>query len=236
MPFYMQLSQYYDEVFPVGEDEMRFVGDLLSGRRRILDMGCGTGNKTAILAGDAQTVGIDANAGMIDAATRQNARPNISYMVLNMLETAQAFAPGSFDAALCLGNTLAHLTGPDDLTAFLRQTRTVLEDGGECIAQILNYDRILDNGVTSLPVIDAKHVRFLRNYEWRDGVMHFVTDLEVKNGGTYHNDIVLRPIRKRELADALEREGFSRIDYFGDYSGAPYGKDSFHLIARAFAG
>lgn len=235
MSFYGQLSQYYDEIFPVGKDEMRFVRGLLSGKKRILDMGCGNGNKTAELAGDAQTVGFDANPGMIDAANRLNARPNIRYMVLEMVDVGQTFPAASFDAALCLGNTLAHLTDTDALQAAFEQTRMVLEEGGEFILQILNYDRILDNNVTSLPVIDAKHVRFIRNYEWRNGDMHFVTELEVKNGGTYHNDVVLQPIRKRELAEALEQAGFSRIDYFGGYLGIPYDKDSFHLIARAIA-
>lgn len=236
MAFYRQLSQYYDEVFPVGDEEMRFVGGFLKGRKRILDMGCGTGNKTVILAGDAETVGFDANPGMIDTAARDNAKPNIRYLVLDMLAMEKEFQPASFDAALCLGNTLAHLTRPNDLTEFLRQTRRVLEAGGECIFQILNYDRILDNNVSTLPLIDTKHVLFHRSYEWRSGAMHFVTELEVKDGGTYHNDIVLHPIRKQELADALELTGFIRPEYFGSYAGEPYDKHSFHLIARAIAG
>lgn len=235
MSFYETLSRYYDEVFPVSPQEMRFVGGLLAGRRSLLDIGCGTGNKTILLAGDAVTMGIDADPAMIAAAQTNNAKDNIRYMPLDMLEIGKKLPQASFDAAVCLGNTLAHLTGSGDLVSFLGQARFVLAEGGEFIVQILNYDRILDNGIAELPVIETDHVVFRREYEWRGGEMYFVTTLAVKGGETLRNAFVLNPIRFAELAEGLRNAGFADAAYYGSYAGEAYSADSFHLIARASA-
>lgn len=236
MTFYEQLSRYYDEVFPAGEAEMHFVRDMLAGCERILDIGCGTGNKTEILSEGARAVAFDADPGMIAAARRRHAAPNIRYLVLDMLEMNKAFAAGDFDAALCLGNTLAHLNREKDLPAFLGQAWGVLTEDGVFIAQILNYDRIVRQHITELPPLETANVRFERRYDWRDDNMHFVTDLDVKRDGeVFRNDIVLRPILKHELDDALTAAGFRRIEHYGSYAGTPYDADSFHLIVRAYA-
>lgn len=100
------------------------------------------------------------------------------------------------------------------------------------LLQIVNYDRVLDRGVAALPRIDAGQTAFIRNYEIRDGEMHFMTELSLRNGAeTYRNDIVILPVRRAELAEA----GFGDVEYYGNYAGDPLTADSFHLIAKAVA-
>lgn len=124
MGFYKQLSSRYDEIFAVNPAEMRFAVSCLAGRRRLLDMGCGTGNKTEILAGDKDAVtAFVLDPGMIAQARRNHARANIDYRVLNMLEIGRAFPPAGFDSAACLGNTLVHLSDPGEIPATLLATR-----------------------------------------------------------------------------------------------------------------
>lgn len=234
MPFYEELSRYYDEIFTANAQEMRFVNGLLAEARSVLDIGCGTGNKTEHFAQPRRRViGFDLDAGMIAQAREKHAGENIEYLVLDMMDMAGRFGAGGFDAVLCLGNTLAHLTEPGALAEMLGQTGRVLTKDGLFVTQILNYDRILDQGVTALPRIETPQVTFIRRYEWRDGDMHFLTDLRVADGENYHNDIVLRPLRQTELAEALNAAGFGRVEYYGGYDGAAYTAESFHLIAAA---
>lgn len=235
MSFYQTLSRYYDGIFPAGEKEMAFVNTLLKGRKRLLDVGCGTGNKTVVLAKGREFVSaFDLDEGMIEKARERPEAKNINFLALNMLDLEKVFAPASFDAVVCLGNTLAHLTETGGLGRFFRQVRGVLEPGGIFIAQLLNYSRIIEQKIDALPLVDTEHVVFERGYEWRGVDMHFVTELRVKaTGERFHNDIILRPIVKFSIDGALESAGFGLVDHYGSYAGELYGADSYHLIFQA---
>ena len=234
MGFYRELSRYYDDIFAVDAGELAFVSGLLAGRKTILDIGCGTGNKTVLLSRDATVTGVDGDADMIARATADNARPGIRYEVLDMTRLEERFAPASFEAAVCLGNTLVHLTAPGAIESLCAAVRRLLAPGGVFVCQILNYDRILDNAVTELPVIDTPPARFSRHYAPRDGLLLFRTELLVKTTGeTFRDETPLYPLRPGELEEALRGAGFSGQRQYGSYAGAPFTPDSFVIITAA---
>lgn len=234
MSFYQELSRYYDEIFAVDDEEMRFVKGLLRGKADLLDVGCGTGNKTVhFSAGASSIVAIDMDEGMIAKAQSVNSRDSISYSVLKMQDAGTAFQKARFDGILCLGNTLVHLTSSLHIRAFLRAVHGLLRPGGVFVLQILNYDRLMARNITSLPALETPNVRFTRGYAWDGADMHFVTSLHVRaTGKILRNDIVLYPLRKEELTTMLLAAGFPHPGYFGSYQGAPHGDDSFVTIAR----
>lgn len=258
MDFYTALSQYYDEIFAVSQDDMAFINSLIPPRGRVLDVGCGTGNKTVLLGNAADITGIDLDAGMIDRARVQHARPHIQYRQMDMRRLTEHFAPVSaaaavnavpaaasapapalgerpLDTVLCLGNTLVHLP-EDELAPFLRSVRALLREGGSVVIQILNYDRILDRGVDTLPVIKTAHATFTRQYRWVDGQMHFVTAITLRDGGArMENDIILYPLRVAALERLLLASGFRSVRWYGSFSGGPLTGDSFVAMAHALA-
>lgn len=233
MSFYQSISPYYDAIFPVDATEMSFVATLLTGRKHLLDMGCGTGNKTVHVAHTVEHItAFDLDADMIATAKVDNARPNITYMELDMTAVDTAFAGQRFDCALCLGNTLVHVIRPGGIAALLRKTHALLQPGALFLLQILNYDRILDYKITELPVLDSGEAVFTRRYAPQDGLLRFITSLTVKkSGATFVNDIPLCPMRKADLAEALAGAGFSETAWYGNYEGAPHTPDSFMTIA-----
>ena len=237
MGFYQELSRHYDEIFPARESEAAFVRQLLAGKKRLLDIGCGTGNKTAMLKTDPteNVTGIDADPAMVETARRNHGNAGISFLSLDMRDMISVFSPGSFDSAVCLGNTLAHLTNPDELLELFRQVRTILEPDGVFVAQMINYNRIRTNQVDSLPVIETPNLVFTRRYEWRGGDMHFICTLRLKDGEEHHFDTILRPVLKAVLDGNLEEAGFGMIEYYGSFAGEPYDTDSYHTIFRAHA-
>lgn len=239
MTFYSSISAYYDEIFPVDAGEMAFVkkqlDDSINGCRQVLDIGCGTGNKTMHLAGgERQITAIDGDPEMINEAKKNNAAPGIEYMALNMAEIATVFQPQSFDALLCLGNTLVHLPKPEDIARLLADMGEVLKPGGLAVIQILNYDRVLDKMMHALPDLENENIKFTRYYAFDGCEMRFVTKLLVKkNGEEINNSIPLYPLRKHELNCMLGEAGFLKVDHYGSYSGEPLTENSFPLIAVA---
>lgn len=233
MDFYQELSRHYDAIFATSAEDMRFIRDCIPERAAVLDIGCGTGNKTVHFSDRASFVeAIDLDNGMIARAESAHARPNIRYAALDMRDVDRTFAGRHFGAIVCLGNTLVHLLSADAVLDLLKKVRVLLAKDGVFVAQILNYDRILQEHAASLPPIETPDVRFLRRYAWENGVMRFVTDLEIKaTGETLHNDIPLYPLRKQELTDLSLRAGFRTPEYFGNYQGGEHRTDSFVTIA-----
>lgn len=233
MGFYEELSRYYDEIFPVDSKEMAFIAGQVSGRKNLLDLGCGTGNKTVHCAGAvARITAVDLDPGMIARAKADNARLNIEYEVLDMTLVGVRFPANTFDAVICLGNTLVHLENLDAVTAFLGGVRACLARDGVLVLQILNYDRILDNGVRELPLLESAHAVFSRRYSREGNRLHFHTALRLKQTGECHdNDVPLYPLRRAELEGALSRTGFPKPALYGNYQGDPFTAESFALIA-----
>ncbi|MEU6485425.1 class I SAM-dependent methyltransferase [Streptomyces sp. NPDC046887] len=115
------------------------LGDLTG--RRVLDLGCGPGLHSRLLArAGAQVTGTDASPGMIAWARRQEAeRPlGITYEVADAGATEP---PGrDFDTVLAV-YVLPYADTPDALTAMCRTARTALSRrGGTLVAATLNPD------------------------------------------------------------------------------------------------
>lgn len=261
MNFYTALSTYYDEIFAVSQSDMDFINKFLPPKGRILDVGCGTGNKTVLLhslsgasganspsgpsnasspSGANSIVAIDLDAGMIEYARTHHARPHIHYQQLDMRHIATQFGSKSaaaipFDAVLCLGNTLVHLP-KNELAPFFHAVKDVLRSGGSCVIQILNYDRIIDKSISLLPIIETEHTIFTRHYHVRDGSMHFCTSITLRaTGESVNNDIILYPLRTGALEQLLSTAGFRKIHWYGSFAGAPLSEDSFAAIVHCVA-
>lgn len=234
MGFYEELSRYYDEIFPVEARDMRFMAGLMQGRKRLLDLGCGTGNKSVFFVEPGtELIGIDSDSGMIARARAENAPKGVRYEVLDMMDADKRFAPSSFDGALCLGNTLVHLDGVGQIASFLHKTAALLTRGGRLLLQTLNYDRILDAGVSALPLLESPNVIFRREYARQGEMLRFATSIELKTTGeAFHNDIPLYPLRRKELERCLSEAGFGAPSLYGGFDGRTFEADSFVVIAQ----
>ena len=100
---------------------------------RILDIACGPGTLTRLLARMVEpggsVAGVDLAEGMIRLA-RRSAPPNASFELMDMEHLG--FADSSFDAAVC-GHGLQFAT---DLEAALREARRVLRPGASYAASV----------------------------------------------------------------------------------------------------
>lgn len=234
MGFYQELSRYYDEVFAVEPSRMDFIKKSLEGCARILDVGCGTGNKTELLAAQGrEIIGLDLDAGMIGLARQNHVRPGVAYQTGDMTAIGTMFPAGRFDGVLCLGNTLVHLLEPTEVAQFFKDVAMLLAPSGKLVVQILNYDFLAAGKVGELPLIETEHVVFRRRYDWRTDGLRFQTTLEVKGGGVYENDIPLRPIGREELEGVALSAGFRNLRFFGDSDGRPLVADSPALVLMA---
>jgi SAM-dependent methyltransferase len=226
MSFYQDLAPYYDEIFALEPGEMDFFRGRLVGCGRLLEVGCGTGLRTVLLAAPEREIeALDMDADLLAQARARHAGPGIDYRAGDMRTIGLKFPAGRFDGLVCLGNTLPHLSGPFESESFLAGAARVLAPGGLLAVQMLNYDFLARMRVTELPVIETARAVFRRFYAWREDSVGFRAVLELKDGTRLENEIPLRPIGKDELEGFLAND-FPQAEWFGGYDGRPFRPDN----------
>lgn len=137
---------------------------------RCLDLGCGTGHGTRLLAemvGPAgSVVGVDVDAPMIEA-NRRDAPPNAEFRVADL----RAIQEGGFDLAY-LGLVLMHLPKPDDVIASVVRS---LRPGGVLVSE--DGDSLASHCEPPSPAFDRMIEMFERLLAGRTGDARSVLSL-----------------------------------------------------------
>lgn len=103
-----------------------FAGAFVAGKR-VLDIACGNGLGTVLLAESAASVvGADTSREAVETARSRFSRPNVTYHQLS--GSILPLADEEFDVVVCL-ETLEHLAEPEQ-PRFLAELRRVLKDDG----------------------------------------------------------------------------------------------------------
>ena len=122
---YLALPEFQAEV----QSTARLLAERLTGERRVLDLGCGTGSHSLALAElGCSVTGVDFSPGMLHKAREKaSARPGANLC----FQTADLNRPLPFDAALFDGVLAAAvLQCATDPKGFLAEIRRVLVPGG----------------------------------------------------------------------------------------------------------
>jgi glycine/sarcosine N-methyltransferase len=242
MDFYQSISAYYDRIFPTDAKTLSFLDSRAQPGSRILDIACGTGGYSIALAERGHRVtGIDLDGAMIRCARSKagdvDGAPD--FRIMDMLSLAEALDPG-FDLLFCIGNSLVHLETDEQIGQLLSDCRTLLQPQGFLIVQIINYDRILAQGLTGLPTLrdDGAALEFLRSYEPDPGGKVVIFRTELRVGGdedrrVIRNQIPLRIITSEQLMRLVRAAGFRGLELFGGFDGRPFDSECLPLILSA---
>lgn len=241
MAFYADLSEVYDALFPVSDDQrkmfegIRGMGEI----RRVADAGCGSGAQLLHFASAGiSCIGFDPDPQLVALARKKLAPfPGAVVEVGGFADTARLVSPAA-DLVLCLGNSLVHVP-QEDAARFLADAAFVLSSAGWILVQILNYERLFREAITELPLMQAGEgsIEFRRRYLWEgQRNVRFQTSLRISGGDgprILRNEIPLYPIYPDELWEMLAGAEFSGIRYYGDYRRSDFTPDSEALVCLA---
>ena len=235
MKFYTSIADLYDEIFPYKPQQKKFIESFkLHGLESVLlDVGCGTGslvlNLTELFS---IVIGLEPDKEMLDKANFKALQFKFDkmdqiedlgkwvFMQKGTNDIREEFVSESCNAVLCLGNTLVHLSGNDEVKVFLLDALELLKPGGKLMIQIINYDRIIDQKLKGLPTIENDNVKFERFYHYDENpkFVNFQTILTVKESGEKtENEIPLLAIRPAELKKLMTEAGYQDIEEFGNF-------------------
>jgi glycine/sarcosine N-methyltransferase len=200
----------------------------------VLDAATGTGMHAIALAQQGYSVaGADLSSGMVERArlNATSATVQARFEIAAFGALSQAFGKQSFDAVLCLGNSLPHLITLPELEDALADFAASLRAGGMLLIQNRNFDAIMaqhERWMEPQAYSDGKSDwLFQRFYDFdTDGLVTFnMVTFKRIGQGNWSQQVVssrLRPLLKEELIASLRQAGFSDIETFGNMSGAQY--------------
>ncbi len=209
---------------------------------RVLDLGCGSGEHTRFLTAlGFEATGIDLSPAQVEAA--RAADPAGQYVQASLTELAGRVAPGQ-GGAICVGNTLPHLCEEADVRAFFSGLAQCLAPGAPLLLQLLNYDRILDRGERTFPVVlrpgeaDGEETVFLRLMTHHgDGRLTFTpANLRFRPGSESPLEVIsaqkvsLRGWRRAELETLAEASGLRVREAFGTMTGEAWSATASDLV------
>lgn len=232
-------ARLYDLMFPGDGPAVDFYR--AQARRhggRVLELGCGTGNKLIPLASDGHPcVGLDLSSEMVAEAQRKANERGVA--VEWMQGDMRAFELGrTFDLVFIAANSLLHLQEAHDLVSCFQSVRRHLAPGGRFVFDVFNPSvRLLaaadgarrtreslsftdpERGEVSVDVAEVYDAAA----QVTRGRWHLSTDSEPDFVSAR---LDIRSIFPQELPLLLSLGGLRLIERFGDWSCRPFAADS----------
>lgn len=149
---YIRFAECYDYIFPHWRQWLDVLCDRIDGVfrphriERVLDCACGTGVPSIGLAlRGYEVTGCDLSASMLEKAEQsaQELGAPLTFCREDMTNLLARFAPGSFDAVVCVGNSISHLPTEQARLKGLRSMHAVLRDDGLLYLDARNWDEVV---------------------------------------------------------------------------------------------
>jgi len=162
-----------------------------------VDLGCGPGNQSLALArlGFSPVLAVDTSAALLAELTAAAGGDAAIRPVQADLRTAlpRLTRPGEAGVIVCMGDTLTHLPGKDDVTALLGAVARALGDGGQLVITYRDLTRPL-TGPDRFLLVRGTADRMLTCFlEYGDEVVHVHDLLSIRTGDTWEQRVGVYP-------------------------------------------
>lgn len=223
---------------PFLERQLHTLGDDPS-QIRVMDTACGTGHHAIALANlGFQVSGSDLFPEMVGLAdaNAKAAGKRVTFRTAGFGNISEIFRQqAEFDAVLCLGNSLPHVSSGLDLKKTLQDFKDLLRPGGLLLLQMRNFDLVMGEKKRWMEPQSVKDGAtewlFLRFYDFEaDGKIQFnILSLHRKANAPWQTQLTsthLLPIFSEQLKVELTLLGFRDIKLYGNLAAEPYAADS----------
>jgi len=239
---YDRLAPYFGSVFPCTAEHAACYDRLLPDARgkRALDVGFGTGEHLAYLRERGAVIfGLEVEPELVEWARRRFPEEPDHFRVGSMTAVSAAFKDEQFDLVLLIGNTLPHAADRRQARRALLELAQVTDPAAVAVISLVNYDRILRERITELPVkrgetSEGKAWEFHRSYDLSEApekvlfrTRLITADASVEGGHS------LLPLQRRE-AESAARAAFDEVEVYGGYLREPWSSKSFVTVLIAW--
>lgn len=229
MATYDLLAPHYDAVTGDSAKEAAFIHSIIAHRHNravnLLDVACGTGGITALLAHTYQVSGLDISPGMLALAREKLPARTPLYLA----DMARFTLNVKFDAIVCAYQGVNHLLSLSAWRDFFACACDHLDVGGLLVFDITTIGDLMRMASTPKIVQQFGHNYLLIRVNTTDGMVFEwrIEVFELQQDGTYElltQTIQMRSFPVRSIREALQ-PGFTDIEVL-DSGGNPADEDS----------
>ena len=188
--------------------------------RTAVDLACGTGSVSLLLAKDGlQVIAVDMSENMLCvAAQKAQELENPPRFVCQMLQ--ELCLPKGVDLAVCALDSLDYITDPKDCAEAIRRVYKVLNPGGIFIFDVNTPEKLRSmNGQVFLDEDDDVYCVWRGEFDENTNICSYGMDLFQRSGAVWlrsfeeHREYAYS---QQQLTDYLKAAGFTNIAVYAD--------------------
>lgn len=230
-----ELAQFY-EVNDKNRIDYEVCVDLAKEAKSVLDLGCGTGVLSAMLAENAEVTAVDPAAAMLDIGRQRYAHLDIKWIEG---DARSIRLNDKFDFIVLSGHAFQCFLTQDDQCRALKTIATHLSDQGQFVFDSRNpffpdrkervkFETLRQFKHSNLGEVEAWNVS---NYDEQSGILTYSNSyriLQTNEVKTAQEQIKYTP--KSELAALINDAGMDVLEYWGDWHRKPFHQNSREII------
>ena len=184
--------------------------------RTAVDLACGTGSVTAILARRGlQVIGVDMSEEMLTVASQK--APDARFICQKL---QQLRLPKAVDLAVCALDSLDYITNPEDCKEAIRRTYKYLNPGGVFIFDVNTPEKLRAmDGQVFLDEDDDVYCVWRGEFEEQTNICSYGMDLFQRKGNLWERSFEEHreyAYSADQLVGFLKEAGFTHIRVYGD--------------------
>jgi len=247
MAYGPELARLYDEFYATKPylEEARFVSECfvdagIPPGGRVLDLACGTGGHALELAAlGYQVVGVDIAEGMLEEARRKASSRGLAVEFLCQDLRQLDVGEGTYDAAVCLFDSLGYLLTDADISDALSRVHRSLKPGGVFVveawhgaAMLSAYDkvRVRHFGLPGNEIVRLSETEV--DVESQSATVSYTVFRQASDGrwDSFREEHRNRFFMRQDLARLLEGAGLIPYRWLAGYADGPITMETWHLV------
>ena len=188
--------------------------------RTVLDLACGTGSVTEILAREGYTVtGVDMSEEMLtQALSKVMDLERLPQFLCQKLQELKL--PRGFDLAVCALDSLDYITNPQDCAEAIRRVYKYLNPGGVFIFDVNTPEKLRAmDGQVFLDEDDDVYCVWRGEFDPESNICSYGMDLFQRQGDLWHRSFEEHreyAYSREQLTGYLKDAGFTHIEVYAD--------------------
>ncbi len=179
---------------------------------KALDLGSGSGFQSLALADlGFEVLGVDTSETLLRELRDRTQGRRIRTVLGDLRDQGTYATEGPFEAAVCMGDTLAHLRSYAEVKTLCRDVLGVLEGGGALVLEFRDATRELEGADRAIPLRmdDERIMATFLEYETDRVNVHDMVFVRGVDGWTMHKSVYAKlRLVEEKILNLLQRTGF----------------------------